>query len=177
MTKKYKVEVENDYCGYKYVIVLTRMGHRCGYVGVDKNHPLYGHEYDEKIECLRRKDIENNEIGKRGVFDLFLADWSTDEVTPSLYFDVHGGITYAGGGNNYPIESDLWWYGFDCAHCGDAGDLDLAYEYGLVTEAYKNSIQSTDAIYPTGGVVRSLGYVARECKSFIDQILKLGGGL
>lgn len=35
--------------GYEYLIVLTPMGHRCGYVAINDNHALYKEEsYDSK---------------------------------------------------------------------------------------------------------------------------------
>lgn len=54
----------------------------------------------------------------------------TTNMYIEAYFSCHGGITFADGGenSNYPIESDLWWFGFDCAHCDDAKELRLAYE-------------------------------------------------
>jgi hypothetical protein len=33
--------------GLKCKVILTEMGHRCGYVGVSKNSPAYGRSYDD----------------------------------------------------------------------------------------------------------------------------------
>jgi hypothetical protein len=38
-----------------------------------------------------------------------------------LQVRVHGGVTYAGHGCGDLPEG--WWFGFDCAHAGDAPDL------------------------------------------------------
>lgn len=39
--------------------------------------------------------------------------------TDELIFDVHGGISYSK--DHKPLEKSdgYYWYGFDCAHCGD----------------------------------------------------------
>jgi hypothetical protein len=69
------------------------------------------------------------------------------------YFSVHGGITYWGGGSNssYPIPSNLWWFGFDCDHAGDA------------------RIDKDDDLL-LYGIVRDLDYVVAECEKLAEQI-------
>ena len=54
-----------------------------------------------------------------------------ERISIECYFNCHEGITYSNGGknSNYPINSDLWWFGFDCGHCYDSNDYDLAIEY------------------------------------------------
>ncbi len=66
--------------------------HRCGYVAIDKNHPLYGIKYDEECDLIKQ--------------------------VPSVIFNVHGGLTYSGSGRL--MNDDFWWFGFDCVHSGDA---------------------------------------------------------
>lgn len=97
--------------GLQSVVVMTEMGHRCGYVGVNEKSNLFGLNYF---------DLENT-------------------------INVHGGLTYSGkSDNNYPIESKLWWFGFDCAHYGDDED---------------------------GG--QSLRYCIDQCEMMADQLLKM----
>lgn len=51
--RRFVVEREFEHCGLKCVVVLQDLGHRCGYVGVGKNHPLHGQFHDvEEIENL-----------------------------------------------------------------------------------------------------------------------------
>ena len=45
------VEFKENINGKRIVILFQIMGHRCGYVGVGKNHKLYGLNYD-KLEDL-----------------------------------------------------------------------------------------------------------------------------
>lgn len=45
--KKWVVEKDFEVLGYRCVIVGQRAGHRCGYIGVPKEHKLYGLNYSE----------------------------------------------------------------------------------------------------------------------------------
>ena len=42
-----------EYQGYMCVVLLQRLGHRCGYVGLKDDDPRYGKKYGklDKIEC------------------------------------------------------------------------------------------------------------------------------
>lgn len=154
----YKIESDFIYNGMRCVVVFTRMGHRCGYVGITKEHWLYGVDCGQHIEFPTKESIEHAPIG---IFSIVC--WDGESVTPEIYFDVHGGITYVGSGD-YPVESDLWWFGFDCAHVGDRPDYDKLREYGLANE---------EEIMFRDGVIRSQEYVERECKNLADQLAAL----
>lgn len=98
-----------------------------------------------------------------------------DDVYNKIDADVHGGLTYAGGSSDYPVESDLWWIGFDCAHYMDGKDLELAKEYFKDNDSLVRQIEMTIEIeeqYPTFDreQVRSLEYVEYECRNLVDQI-------
>lgn len=113
--------VEADYMhkNLRCVVILGSIGHRCGYVGIDKNHSLYGVDYHEKSEILKSKLewLKTQTIGKRGIIPTLC--WDGESVSPDMLFDVHGGLTYSGGNKQYPVEAELWWYGFDCNHFDD----------------------------------------------------------
>jgi hypothetical protein len=129
--KEYKILKEwTTKSGHKAVVVETSMGHNCGYVGIDDNHPLFGKEYYEhskELEKLFKQNKENNKlIGKRGVIPLLLR--KEDIISMDIYFDVHGSITYSSKNKKYPIKSDLYWIGFDCMHLNDTLEIcDLNY--------------------------------------------------
>jgi hypothetical protein len=38
--------------GYRVVVLRVSMGHNCGYIGVTKDHPLYGKTYSQHCDCL-----------------------------------------------------------------------------------------------------------------------------
>jgi hypothetical protein len=138
----YKVESDFEYKGYRCVVIFTDMGHRCGYVGIPSGHMLYKKRYSDYLD-IPKSELDDEKIGKRGMIPILSAAFDDDErVSLDCWFNVHGGLTYSGDGN-YPVESDLWWLGFDCAHYNDYNP------------------------------VRSKGYVEDECKSLVDQIIKL----
>lgn len=179
----YIVEREFEHAGYKCVVVFQEMGRRCGYVGVPKDSKLYGKSYMDKLD-IKMEEMCGKSIGKRGIMTLFGACFNDkkERVSLELYFDVHGSLTYAGGGKNskYPIKSDLWWFGFDCGHAGDRED----YEYAIKMfqdnrDRYEAMIRAEREIYGESGntdaVVRSLEYVTEECKRLAEQIREYEG--
>lgn len=90
--------VEKDWVtasGLRAVVLKLEIGHRCGYVGVPKTHPFSGKSYHARLYWV--DDVESIEDNIR----------------------VHGGVTFSGWNPTYPVASNLWWIGFDCAHCDD----------------------------------------------------------
>lgn len=84
------------------MIHRNRVGALCGYVGVGPDHILHGQSYGDWDE--------DSHLGRHLVDGL----------------DVHGGVTYTAGCQDtichVPLPGrthDVWWIGFDCAHCGD----------------------------------------------------------
>lgn len=138
---RYVVEKIFDHKDLKCVVTFGSNGWRCGYVGIPRSHKFYGKEYTE---------IESQ-------ID---------------YGDCHGGLTFSSRsvGEKYPIESDLWWFGFDCAHYGDGKDLDLAIElFPHITESlYK--IKACEDMFPTYEPVRDTEYVVDNCISLANQL-------
>lgn len=153
--------IEKDWItksGLRAVAGVVRESHRCGYVGVPKTHKLYGKDYGHSLDKEHWECLESNkETFKGSPIDILLAAYERNdgEVGPRLsYFvNVHGGLTYAGGKDNYPAVGDEWWFGFDCAHLGDARMNDDRPSYG-------------DA-------VRSLAYVEEECEALAEQLARL----
>lgn len=172
----YNVESDFVYKGYRCIGTFGDMGHRCGYVGLPKGHPLYRMQYDDKLN-ITYNDIASNSIGKRSPIQIFslIGSEPEDKVSLSFYFDVHGGITYEGGGQDskYPIESDLWWLGFDCGHAGDGRDLDLVEQLWGDDEHIKSrlKIEREFQLNFPDDVIRTKEYVVEECKSLVDQII------
>ena len=156
----YKVEEEFEAYGYKCAVIFHRMGHRCGYVGVPRDHPLYGKHYDERLPI----NVEDcPDLPVVNILAAMCLDTSKDKrINIANFFQVHGGITYAKGEKNYPIESDgLWWFGFDCAHAGDSPDYDKVQEYFGETPFRYNTPDD---------VVRSLEYAVNETVNLATQL-------
>lgn len=122
-----KVQWQDEATGLPCLIKRSGLGALCGYVGVHEGHPWFGMGYDS---CLGRDDE---------------------------YPDVHGGLTYAGPcmkGDDPsqgvchvpgPGESDnVWWLGFDCAHCWDKSDMGYSPEmlasFGISEDPYRDIV-------------------------------------
>lgn len=176
MEKRYEVEKVWVHNSLICTVVFNYMGHRCGYVGIESDHPLYNQPYNRPSRFLQqfKNEVENSPIGKKGIIPLFCYD---GRITPEIYFDVHGGITYSGG-DEYPIEYPItkleyrscatlyhipWWFGYDCAHVGDGKDT--SYMDEDLKEIYER--------YPIDDPVRSLEYCIDECESLADQLTEL----
>lgn len=159
--------IEKDWtteAGLRAVVVMTSMGHRCGYVGIGTDHALFGVDYSERHPLLTLNPERSTE--KMSPIQILIgASKGMDELsTPEYVFEVHGGITYAGyGDGKYPVESNLWWYGYDCGHAGDlpAPDSELA-------KIYAKSGMDRE------GEHRSLDYCIAECESLASQLTKVG---
>ena len=173
--KRYVVEKKFDYLGYKCVVTFNTMGYRCGYVGLPKEHCLYGKTYDDYLD-IKKSDIEEKEIS--GVFPMLSLLLDEDErISIECYFNCHGGITYSNGGknSNYPINSDLWWFGFDCGHCEDGMDCDTALRYGLISGVeYNVGMEMQEALNMDENVtVKTKEFVEENCKMIVEQLIAI----
>lgn len=158
-------EIEKDWttgAGLRAVCLIVLFGgrknHRCGYVGVPRDHPLYGVGYSQQAECLTSDDAASATVGKKSPLLALTAGVGSDgeglvRRSPDVVFDCHGGLTFSGGGD-YPVTSDLWWFGFDCCHAGD-GEIEASHTSYL-------SYERDDA--------RTLDYVRAECEALAAQL-------
>jgi hypothetical protein len=83
--------------------------------------------------------------------------------------EVHGGLTYSSNDNNYPVESDLYWFGYDCAHLGDKKDP------ALMSDRYKEVYSVMLDLLRMDEVVRDLPFCINECENLAIQLQ--GGSL
>lgn len=137
-----KVQWIDEATGLDCLVHRGGSGSLCGYVGVPPGHKFHGMGYD--------------------------AVYQWDEESESSFPEVHGGLTFAdscstkeradGGGICHVPEpgrpADVWWLGFDCAHCGD----------------YCPKYDRED--YPSDGAYRELEYVKREVRSLAAQLAR-----
>ena len=96
------------------VMIITdngRLSHRCGYVRIEKDHPLYGLGVFKEIDLTMLFDIDQFVSTYEPGLD---APYDNPHYISELFYDVHGGVTYSG-----KIGVTNWWIGFDCAHGGD----------------------------------------------------------
>ena len=97
--KNHTVVAHKLHDGLPYVILRTSLGHLCGYVGILKDHPLYGVSYNESSEELKQalEAAKRGPVGKRGILSLVRAAAGALGATPENVFDVHGSLTFSGG--------------------------------------------------------------------------------
>ena len=70
MNERYIVERQFNHKGYECVVVFQRAGHRCGYVGIPAEHPLYGKKCDDYLE-IKKSDMIDRKVS--GIFPLLCA--------------------------------------------------------------------------------------------------------
>ena len=169
-------ESDFEYRGYRCVTTFTDMGYRCGYVGIPEGHPLYGKNEDSQVKITVRDMIkkENEDNKRNSLATLMITLEDPDNfITLGLYFNVHGGITYCKGGHDskHPVESDLWWLGFDCGHCYDKPDFELLEKLWGDDEKVRYRIDNP--LIFDDMELRTKEYVQQECKNLTDQIIDL----
>lgn len=159
--------IEKDWvtaAGLRAVVLMGDMGHRCGYVGVDNDHPLFAIDYRETHPSLTL-DTKRSTEKMSPLAVLCAAGKDASELnTPELVFEVHGCITYSGaGGGKYPVESNLWWYGYDCAHAGDLPEPD----------SQMGRVYAEMGFAERDGVVRTLDFCIAECEALAKQLAEV----
>jgi hypothetical protein len=120
-------------------------GNFCGYVGVPRVHPAYAKHYDVVSDA-----------------DVDLA--------------VHGGLTYSGKCQgricHVPEEgmpADVWWLGFDCAHCWDLAPGLRARMREIMPASHFERFPEADR----DEVYRTLDYVREQADRLADQLAEM----
>ncbi len=147
------VEGGGKYKDYEFLIVLNKLGHRCGYVAIPPEH-----KYSQTKESEREMPT-----GKK--YKMY--DYDTLDI------ECHGGLTFMA--SDHGLKKLLtnpctdMWIGFDCGHLYDASDYDcLVKYYGEQTDSRKETI----ALLSEMGTIKKFNYVESECKSIIDQLIQ-----
>lgn len=173
INKRY--EIEKDWitdAGMRAIVIITlyddgNRRHRCGYVGVTKDHPAYKVGYsDPLLEYISQEQVDNTTIGEKSSILILTATCNSEDefnkVRRSLdiLIDCHGGLTYSSSIENgsYPVESDLWWFGFDCAHYLDTPITPSKYdlEYDRIE-----------------GTAKTLNFCIKQCESIAKQLKEI----
>jgi hypothetical protein len=130
--------------GYIAACVIVNKSHRCGYVGVPQDHPLYLMSYENF--CL---DVHGG---------LTFSDLTGP--TPSENLEDKA----------YPIETEdyTWWFGFDCAHYGD-GHLPGSY---IAIQNYLDGFEEEFPPRSKSYVIEECESLARQLKSQGEELLR-----
>lgn len=85
---------------------------------------------------------------------------------------VYGGLSYNSNdeGDSYPVNSDLWWFGFACNNLMDGLDKEAAIEHfpELKEEIEKLAIRESENMKK----VKTKDFVKDECISLANQFLR-----
>lgn len=114
--------------GYPCIILRQIGGNLNGYVGIPKEHHLYGKTYNDKIYTNKEPIYRNNPIEM--LIEAIDDKKEENEYRIGSIMNVHGGVTYSD--NHFPVKGiddkyknqKLWWFGFDTAHSGDMRPLE-----------------------------------------------------
>jgi hypothetical protein len=171
-----KAQWIDEATGLDCLIVRNKMGSLCGYVGVASDHPWHGKAYSECMDTCERQQYDFDAMEKAGVpmpdslkerLDDYTSCW---DHSPEAKVSVHGGLTYSAACQEERVEGichvpapgrphDIWWFGFDCGHYGDASPYD-----------YKRAENKEYPWFPVDGEYRTIEYVQRECGELAQQL-------
>ena len=84
--------------------------------------------------------------------------------------EIHGGLTYADYRKDFDETNKLWYFGFDCAHCGDTNDYESLEKYGMMTESMKQVKEINERFKNEDDVVRTYEYVFEEVYKLNEQL-------
>jgi hypothetical protein len=76
--------------------------------------------------------------------------------------EVHGGVTYCGHHKLFETSGE-WWFGFDCAHYGDASSQDII---DILSPSIRKSYNSPDISH------KSLEFCVAECERLAEQLVR-----
>lgn len=125
------MKILNEFYTYdnRCLVVQMEAGHLCGYVAIERDHPLYGKEMDEEVSDLipfiATKETENIEDEREYIGALLKAQ----ELSPTIenmFRDIHNGITYCDYDHvspQYMHSISSWLIGFHCADPSDTPEI------------------------------------------------------
>lgn len=125
------------------VIRISHSGCLNGYVAVNKEHPLFGKKYGDKIKLDKSPKFNGNYIGL--LISLLKEDYKENLYSLAMAINVHGGLTYSSDtlhGIDKDLFGELWWLGFDTMHSGDLkplqSDIDRKYMHSESRDEYRD---------------------------------------
>jgi hypothetical protein len=121
--------VQWQHAGYACLVVRNdRLGHWCGYVGVDRSHPHYG-QSGEDLDVLVHGGLT-------------YADKCRDNI---CHVPEPG------------MPADVWWLGFDCAHAGDMSPARAALEreWAKTDPSFRLTLKELRDVYRTLDYVKA----------------------
>lgn len=140
--------VQWQHAGYACLIARQpRLGHLCGYVGVDHAHPFYGKGYDDPDVTVHGGLTYANKCS--------------------------GAICHI---PEPGMPDDVWWFGFDAAHLGDLSPAIVVGEMAanrLLPEELAESLRKINARHLLEDYYRDLPYIKSETERLAEQLRAL----
>jgi hypothetical protein len=141
------IEGGGHYKGYDYLITFNNFGHRCAYVAISPDHPLYNKEgYD---------DIELEMHGG------------------CTFFEKHDVIQEAVLGQHTCEDK---WIGFDAGHYQDGVDLKAAEKYFNFNDMRPYRLGHLKERHEMDkgwrSTIKTKKFMEKECKSILDHLCK-----
>jgi len=152
------VEGGGTYKDHEYIIVLNKVGHRCGYVAIPPEH-----KYAQTP--MEQRDFLGS--GRKR------PHWDYD----SLDIDCHGGLTFMAPNHSLKDLLDVacndMWIGFDCGHCDDMCDTEAFRKY-FGDEEMESKFSFFDAMDHglDSQSVKDYNFAEQECWNIIEQLLQ-----
>ena len=168
--------------GLPCVMLRNHYGIWCGYVGVDREHPLYGLPTNHELKLPSSWFEGRRGLEGTGPMDLFIHVLSgkklLDACPISMACQVHGGVNFAEDSPPGQAPDGRWWFGFDCGHGGDyMPELpdSIAQITGEIIDSMPSDVRDTmrEIMSKTAaqtGDYRDQQYVVSECQSLAAQL-------
>ncbi len=144
------IEGGGSYKGYEYIITFTSMGHRCSYVAITPDHPLYGKD--------QASSSDGFDLCVHGGITFHQQEHSIKKLLKNPCLDE--------------------WLGFDAAHGYDIPSVETSEKYFGLTkwvEYMKNNSFYTDhrESKKMGMTHKTFEYMEQECFKLIDQLIEI----
>jgi hypothetical protein len=153
--------------GYECIMMrATDGGYLSGYVGIPKDHPLWGWKY-EAIPVDLGIEVHGGLTYAKTCQEGPTPERRLAEEARRICHVTRGAPRYTATqhATDYRVhEADAWWFGFDCDHA-----------YDVVPNAPKDRLDHFLAT-EIGGEYRDDGYVYREVRSLAAQLRAIADG-
>jgi hypothetical protein len=137
--------------------------HWCGYVGVPKSHPLYGHHFKDAVPHpagFMKRPLAVDEVGVIGLLYGLATHrtWGDGYAPISLIFTAHGGLSWS---DAFSDDPEHWYFGFDCGHARDL-------QPGMLAGHFEQDWYRSVSVY------RTIQFVQGECLHLAEQLAEYG---
>src|SRR4051812_35928793 len=156
-----------------------KFGTWCGYVGIPREHPLFGKSYNDTLNLPvswfeGRKVHEGSSPMQLFGHILSGAKSPGDNCPIGLALQVHGGVNFAEDAPPDHEPDGHWWLGFDCGHSWDYAPNGESID-GMINAMVESMPEEVrpmmrEIVNRDSRVYRDQQYVVSECQSLASQL-------